>query len=473
MLINKKTPLIFAFLFLAQACAPTIPNLKKTAAHLPQSYPDSESSEAGSEEIIWKDFFQDEKLNTLISSALKNNQELNILEQEINVANNEVMSRQGEYLPKFNAGVGGGIEKAERFSTENANSATKFGRLGIATSWEVDIWKKLRNATKSAYYNYLASIEARRYLVTNVVAEVANTYFELMALDNELETVKSYVSILTQISEMVELQQKAGRVTILPVKRFRAEVYKNQARQFEIQQRQLVTQNKLNLLLGRYPQNVSRNYKEFMKYNFSSIKTSVPTKLLENRPDVKQASLELEAAKLNIKVAKARFYPALSIEGSYGYEQFNSKHFDGTPTSVFYGVIANLTAPILNRKAIKADYITANNKQVQAVYKYEKTLIGAYTEVVNQLNMIKNYNSVYEMKSNQVKTLNESIEISNELFRAARVDYIESLLTQRDALEAQIDLINDKKDQLSAYVDLYKALGGGWKGLEEKSESNY
>jgi multidrug efflux system outer membrane protein len=464
MLNNKRFSIVLIFCLLAHGCAPTIANLKKKPIPLLQSFPNGESSDTSSVQVIWKDFFQDAKLNSLIETALKNNQELSILEQEINIANNEVMSRQGEYLPKFSAGASGGIEKTERFSTEDANAPIKFQRLGVTTSWEVDIWKRLRNATKSAYYNYLASIEAKRYLTTNLVAEVANNYFELMALDNEQEIVKSYIEILSQISNMADLQQKAGRVTTLPVKRFKAEVFKNKARQFEIQQRLVVAQNRLNLLLGRYPQDISRNFKVFSKYSFSSIKTSVPAKLLENRPDVKKAALELKAAKLDVKVAKARFYPALSIEGSYGYEQFNSKHFDGTPTSIFYGIAANLTAPILNRNAIKADYLSANNKQVQAIYNFEKTLIQSYTEVVNQLNMITNYNSVYEMKSNQVTTLNDSIEISNELFRAGRVDYIESLLTQRDSLEAQIDLIAVKRDQLSAYVNLYKALGGGWKG---------
>jgi multidrug efflux system outer membrane protein len=475
MLISKNniSHLIVSALFLLQACAPTIPMLKTKAQAMPKSFPDELTTDENSADVVWKEFYQDQQLNGLIDLALKNNQELSILEQEINIANNEIMSRQGEYLPKFNAGVGGGIEKAERFSTEDANSATKFGHLGVTTSWEVDIWKKLRNATKSAYYNYLGSIETRKYLVTNVVAEVANSYYELMALDNQHTIVDSYVSVLTQIKDMVLLQQSAGRVTSLPVKRFEAEVLKNKARQYQIKQRITVAQNKLNLLLGRYPQNISRDSKHFIEIAFTKIRSSVPTKLLDNRPDIKRASLELMAAKLNVKVAKARFYPSLSIDGSYGWEQFNSKHFDGTPTSIFYGIAANLTAPILNRKGIEADYRSANNKQVQAVYNYEKTMIQAYGEVVNQLSMIKNYNTVYEMKSNQVKALNESIEISNTLFRAARVDYIESLMTQRDSLEAQIELVDVKRDQLSSYVNLYKALGGGWKGLEEKSVSNY
>ena len=151
--------------------------LKKKALPLPASFSDEKSSGESTAGIIWKQFYHDPKLNILIETALKNNQELNILEQEINIANNEIMARQGEYLPKFNAEDGGGVEKIERFSTENANNPTKFSHLGITTTWEIDIWKKLRNSTKAAYFNYLASIEGKRYLVTNLVAEVANTYY--------------------------------------------------------------------------------------------------------------------------------------------------------------------------------------------------------------------------------------------------------------------------------------------------------
>jgi multidrug efflux system outer membrane protein len=476
--INKSfSHLILCGLFLLEACAPTLPMVKKNAMPMPGAFPHTsstdDSTDSSSGEVLWQRFFHDPDLNNLVETALKNNQELRILEQEINIANNEIMSRQGEYLPKFNAGATGGVEKAERFSTEDANNPVKFGRLGITTTWEVDIWKKLRNATKSAYYNYLASIEGKRLIVTNIVSEVANTYFELMAQDNQLKIIDSYIEVLTQIKKMASLQQQAGRVTSLPVKRFEAEVLKNQARKFKIQQDIVVAQNRMNVLLGRYPVEIKRNAEKFQRYAFNRIKSSVPSKLLENRPDVKRASLELKSAKLDVKVARARFYPSLSIDGSYGYEQFNSKHFDGTPTSVFYGLAASLSAPLLNRKAIKADYFSANNKQIQAVYHYELTLLEAYTEVVNQMNMIKNYDNIFDLKTEQVKALNESIEISNVLFKAARVDYIESLLTQRDALEAQVELVETKKQQLSAYVDLYKALGGGWRGSEEKYTSNY
>jgi NodT family efflux transporter outer membrane factor (OMF) lipoprotein len=454
--------------------------LKNDSLAIPKKFPEIKVEKTSSDkmmapESVWDDFFHDQSLNSLINVALRNNQELHILDQEINIANNEIMSRQGEYLPKFSAGADGGIEKVERFSSEDANGPTKFGRLGVMSTWEIDIWKKLRNATKSAYFNYLASVEGRRFLVTNLVAEIANTYFELMTYDNQLEIVSSYIDILKKISGFVQLQQQAGRVTSLPVKRFEAEVLKNQGRMFNLSQQIIITQNKLNTLLGRFPQPIRRNSKEFTDFSLSNLNSLIPVKLLENRPDIKQASFFLEAAKLNVDVARARFYPALSIDAGAGYENFNSKHFENPVTTGFYGIAASLTAPILNRKAIKADYFSANNKQIQAIYHYEQAMISAYSDVVNQMNSIKNYDSMYAVKKKQVEALNDSIEISNTLFKAARVDYVESLLTQRDSLEAQIELVDVKRDQLTAYVNLYKALGGGWRGhqTEKLGPNNY
>ena len=130
---------------------------------------------------------------------------------------------------------------------------------------------------------------------------------------------------------------------------------------------------------------------------------------------------------------------------------------------MFYDLAAGLTAPLLNRRAIKADYFSANNKQIQAIYDFEKVMVTAYADVANQLTILKNLDTMYDLKIRQVKALTDSIEISNILFRAARVDYVEALITQRDALEAETELIEIKKRQLAASVDLYKALGGGWR----------
>ncbi|MDF3821172.1 TolC family protein [Leptospira sp. 96542] len=458
------TTFLFSF-----SCIPSLPKRDHQTLELPNEFPQWENS-TESENLanqIWTEFYKDPQLVSLVDDAIQNNQELAILEQEINISNNEIMARHGEYLPKLALQGGTGLEKTERFSTPDANSPTLFTRGGLVMSWEVDIWKKLRNATKAAYLRYLSGIEGRRYVLTNLVSEVSNTYYELILLDNQLELVENYIEVLTKVKDMVVLQRDAGRATSLGVKRFEAEVAKNIARRYDLKQNISITENKLNQLVGRFPKHIDRQPKNFLLTTLPEIKNSVPVKLLENRPDIKQASLNLEAKKLDVDVARANFYPSLTIDGNVGYEAFNSKHFDGTPVSMAYGIGGGLVMPLLNRKAIKANYLSADNLQIQSIYNYELTLIKAFTEVSNQMIKIKNLNSRYEMKSKQVSDLHDSLEIANILFKAGRVDYIEVLLTQRDFIESQFELLELKETQLVASVGLYKAIGGGWRGQKE------
>lgn len=461
---------------LLTGCAPSLTVKKEKTIPMPSTFSKDDTHPSGEStgDLAWDKVFKDPVLIAFINEAMANNQELRILEQDISNANNEVLARSGEYLPRVGIKADTGVEKAERFGKEEANQPLHFSQAGVVASWEVDIWNKLRNATKAAYFEYLASLEGRRFMVTRLVAEISETYFDLLALDNELQIVGNYIDIIERVRTMASLQLKAGRGTSLAVKRFEAEVLKNQAKKLKIQQKITVTQNRLNTLLGRYPQEIERSSKDFQKYKIAKIRASIPMKLLDNRPDIRQAALELEAAKLNVSVARARFYPSLSIDAQAGYEKFNSKHFV-TPLDAIYGVAAGLTVPLLNRRAIKADYFNASNRQVSAVYEYEQKMIKAFTEVVNQLAKVQNYSKMYELKVKQVKALDEAFEVSNLLFRSARVDYIEALLTQRDALEAQLELVETKKHQLTAVIDLYKALGGGWRAQDESelAKSHY
>lgn len=481
---------------LVAGCAPSLEQLKIREADttVPQSYdapgadapkpdtaksgtPDSPDTKATAKDTAkdaatfdWKGFFQDDSLRGLIAGALQKNQELAIVEQEILVAKNEIMSRQGEFLPKLGVKAGAGVERVGSFSSQGTSDAANAlpedlpnFSLGLFASWEVDIWKKLRNATKAALYNYLATVDGRNFTVTRLVAEMAEAYYELRGLHKKVEILEQNIELQKQALEIMRLEKKAARVTELAVKRFEAEVLKNQSRRYDLKQKIIEKENEVNFLAGRYPQPVKIDDTDFLSLVPQSVASGVPSKLLENRPDVRQAELELRAAKLNVEVARARFYPALSIEAGAGFQSFNTKHLFDTPGSLVYNLAANLAAPLLNRQGIKADYLSAGSKQLQAVYHFERTLLEAYTEVVNQLNKVENVRSTLELKQKQVEALKTAVEISNTLFRAARCDYMEVLLTRRDALEAQMELAETKQQQLAAGVRLYRALGGGWR----------
>lgn len=440
----------------------------------PASYLGSQDS-TNSAKIKWRDFFTDPYLHGLIDTALRNNQELNVMLQEIAIAQNEVRARKGEYLPFVGAGAASGVEKVGRYTSQGANDANtdikpgkKFPEplpnfmFGAYASWEIDIWNKLHNAKKAAVYNYLSSVEGRNYAITKLVSEIANSYYELMALDNQLEILKQNIEIQTNALEIVRLEKSAAKVTELAVRKFEAEVYKNKSLQFNIQQQIVETENHINYLVGRYPQPVLRSSQKFQELVPTAMFGGLPTQLLSNRPDVRQAEMQIEAAKLNAKAAKAMFYPSLTLRAGAGFEAFNPTYLIQTPESMLYSLAGDLVAPLINRNAIKANFRTASAKQVQAVFQFNRTLLNAHIEVVNQLSKINNLEKSYDLKSKQVQALTQSIEISTVLFRSARADYMEVLMTQRDALESKFELIETKKQQLNAMVNVYQALGGGW-----------
>lgn len=425
--------------------------------------------------INWNEYFKDPNLQNLIETAFQNNQELNITLQEIEISKNEIRARKGEYLPSVGVKAGVGVEKAARYTNIGAMEATTeikpgkempeplgdFG-VGLYADWEADIWGKLHNARKAAVNRYLATIEGQNFMKTNLVAEIAESYYELLALDNELEIVQQNIKIQNSALEIVKLLKQSARSNELAVKRFQAQVLKTTALQYEIQQKIVETENQINFLVGRFPQHVDRNTTEFVNMVPQAVYTGLPADLLANRPDIKQAEMELAASKLDIRSAKARFYPSLSISAGVGYRAFNPS-FLFNPQSLLYSLAGDLTAPLINRNAIKTAYYNANAKQIQAVYKYEQTILNAYIEVANQLSKIDNLQNTYDLKTQEVDALTQSITISNDLFKSARADYMEVLLTQREALEAKFELVETKMQQLKTTVAVYRALGGGWK----------
>lgn len=422
----------------------------------------------------WKEYFTDKYLTTLIDTALVNNQELNITLQEIEISRNEVRARKGEYLPFIGIKGSAGFDKVGRYTNIGAleaNTEIKPGKempeplqdyaIGAYATWEIDIWNKLHNAKKAAVSRYLSSVEGKNFVVTNLISEIANSYYELLALDNQLAIVKQNIGIQTNAFEIVKLQKESARVTELAVRRFEAQLLNTQGLQYTIQQKITETENKINFLVGRFPQPVKRSSEPLSNLIPNIVHTGIPSQLLENRPDVKQAELELMASKLDVKVARARFYPSLGISAGIGYQAFNPSYLI-KPQSLLYSLAGELTAPLINRNAIKAAYYSANSKQIQAVYNYERTILNAYIEVANQMAKISNMEKTFDLKSRQVDALNQSVDISNDLFTSARADYMEVLLTQRDALESKFDLIETKMQQMNATVNIYRALGGGW-----------
>ncbi|RYD84478.1 MAG: TolC family protein, partial [Sphingobacteriales bacterium] len=289
--------------------------------------------------LPWRSFFTDPNLVNLIDTALKNNQELMSTLQEIEIAKNDIGFRKGQILPVVGARLGAGVEKVGRYTSQGAGDATteiEPGRempdplpdfaASIYANWEVDIWKKLHNSKKASVMRYLATVEGKNFVLTNLIAEIANSYYELLALDNQLDIVKQTISLQNNALEIVKAQKEAARTTELAVQKFRAEVLNSQSLEFNILQKIKESENKINFLLGRYPQEIPRDKGRFLGLIPPATQAGIPSQLLANRPDIKQAELELTAAKLDVKVARAEFYPSFGISAAFGLQAFKPSY---------------------------------------------------------------------------------------------------------------------------------------------------
>ncbi len=472
--INKYSGIVAICLGIASCKVPAVVQQTENKS-VPGIYENS-SDTTNTANIDWRSFFKDKDLANLIDTALQNNRELKTVLQEIEIARNEIRLRQGATLPYVGVRSGIGVEKVGRYTSQGAGDATTeikpgkempdpLGDFTVAAyaNWEVDIWKKLRNAKKAAVTRYLSTTEGRNFVQTNLVAEVANSYYELVSLDNQLVIVEQNIALQKNALDIIKIQKEASRATELAVQKFQAEVLKSQSLQFDILQQIKETENRINLLLGRYPQPIARDTSNFLDKIPASVSSGIPSQLLSNRPDIKQAELELAAAKLDVKVARAEFYPSLGISAAIGFQAFNPSYLVKLPESLLYSLAGDLAGPLINRNAIQAEFSSANARQLQAMYNYERTILNAYLEVSTQLSGISNLAKSYDYKEKQVDALTRSINISNDLFKSARADYLEVLLTQRDALEAKLELVETKKQQLNAVVNIYRDLGGGWK----------
>ncbi|MFO0900770.1 MAG: TolC family protein [Pirellulales bacterium] len=435
------------------------------------------TSPDNSADLAPPEFFQDPRLTSLIDQALVGNQELRILAQDIAIANNEVLRRRGAYLPFFTGGL-------TNISYNKYSDYTPFGSdlnqivkpggglfpnplpdylIGANVSWQVDIWRQLRNARDAASLRYLGTVDGRNFVVTRMVAEIAQNYYKLMAYDNQLATLDATIALQEQSLTMARAQMEAARGTELGVQRFLAEVQKNQSQKLIIRQAIVETENRINFLCGRYPQPVDRDSANFIELHLQALKVGVPSQLLQNRPDVVQAERTLAAAGLDVRVARANFFPKMIITAGVGYEAFDPKFLFYTPESLIYGVAGNLVAPLINRSAIKAEYLNADARQLQALYDYQRTILNAFTEVVNQITKVQNYSQSIAIKRQQLASLEAAVDVAGKLFQNARVEYMDVLFAQRDRNEARIVLIETKQEQLAGIVNAYQALGGGWR----------
>lgn len=471
------TPFSLGLLLLSvSGCSVLDTQLSIPKKEIPATFQTQKNTGTSIANINWRDYFDDAHLLKLLDTAVSNNPDLQVALQRIEVSRSSVKLANSALLPQVNLNVGGGVRKFGLYTMDGAGNATTDitpGQivpvnlpdmyLGLQSSWEIDIWDKLKNQRKSAISTYLASIDGTNFIISNLVADVAVYYNELIALDNELEIVRQTTQKQQEALEIIKLQKEAGRANELAVQQFKAELLNTQVLEKNVQQQITEAENKINFLLGRYPQVIQRSKDLLYKTLPKQIATGFPSQLLANRPDIREAEHQIEASQFDLKAAKAAFYPNFNITANFGFQAFNPEFLFSSPASIAYSVMGSIVAPIINMKALEAQFNTAKANQLTAMYRYQKTVLNAYVEVANQLTSIQNLEQINVLKKQQNTVLQESVETANELYKYARASYLEVLIAQQSALKTKLELITVTKQQRLATINIYKALGGGWR----------
>ncbi len=472
---NLKYIAAVGFCIVYASCKLPVPIQVPTLKSAPSTY-NTSTDTTNSADLKWQEFFNDPNLIALIDTAINNNPEMLMALQDIEMAKNKVQFRHGALLPSVFVGGGIALEKVGTYTSQGAGDASaeitpgnivpeNLGDFtgGIRASWEIDIWGKLKNAKSAAIAKYLSSFEGRNFVRTNLIAEIANSYYELLSLDNQLDIIRASIELQKTQLDVVKVQKEAAVVTELAVKQFEAQLLNSQSMEYEFLQSITEIENKINFLLGRFPQPIVRDKATFNVQLPNRIKEGIPSQLLRNRPDIRQAELELVATKWELKAAQLEFYPSLALSGRVGLQAFRPDYLYRLPESLLYTLASDIAGPVINKHAITAEFKTANAMQIQTMYEYQKRLLNAYVEVNNELSHINNLEKRYSFKSKEADVQSNSIIIANDLFKYARANYLEVLTTQREALETKLELVEIKKRQFNAVTNVYRALGGGWK----------
>ena len=406
-----------------------------------------------------REMFPDAYLRELIDTALHNNFDVGSALSRIEIAAANMRVNRAVLYPEVDAVVA--YSKYEN-GKNVVNGVGSDNFVGLRSSWEVDLWGKLRNRKKAAVARWLESQEGYRFVVTGLVADIAALYYQLLALDNEQRVLARNIELQENALEIVQVQKEAGRATELAVQQFRAQLLHTKSLRYSTAQQIAETENRMNFLSGRMGGTVQRDSSLQELSMPERLAAGLPSQLLLNRPDIRAAELELRAAHADIGAARAAFFPSLTITPYVGYNAFSlSKLFDGG--SLVWGVAAGLMAPVFNRQAIKADYTRTVAEGRVALMEYQKTVSGGFLEVVNSLKGIHNYTEYYRLKQQEAESLRQAVAVANDLYLVGRASYLEVITAQRSVLDAELEVTGARKEVYLQTIALYRGVGGGWR----------
>jgi len=406
--------------------------------------------------LPWKEIFTDVALQNLIQEGLNNNLDLQIASARLKQAEANFLQSKMGLLPSLNANGDVSLNK----KGDNAFNHTY--SVSLSSSWELDIWGKLSSAKRASKMLLLKSDAYKRAVQTQLVANIATYYYTLLAYDAKLNITLKTIENAKQDVETMKQLKESNVVNGAAVMQSQASLYSSEVTIPDLKRSIRETENNLCALLGRPSGSVSRTQIESQNIT-SDLKTGIPAQLLANRPDVQEAEYVVRYAYEMTNVARAYFYPTLSITAEGGLSNNNlSKLFD--PTSVFANIIGGIAQPLFNKGLNKQRLAVAKANQEEYVATFKQTLLNAGQEVSNALYEYQTATDKISLRTQQIKYLEKSVEFTKELLQySSATNYTDVLTSEQSLLSAQLNSVNDKQQQLQAVVKLYRSLGGGWK----------
>ena len=463
---NKYILMVIAAALLS-ACSITKKYERPTTLSTDKLYRDQASADTTTiADMPWQSIFKDEKLNALIQKGLENN--LNLKNAIENIIQAQASLRQSKlaYYPTLNFDANVTRNKQSQAGLNfpagiNINTLTTTYKLGLSTSWEAEIWGKLSSSKRAALASYLATDAAKQAVQTQLIADIANNYFLLLSYDKSLKITEETLASRIKNVETIKALKEGAIVTGAAVVQSEANQHAAEVLIPDLKQSIRETENALNILLGQAPGPIDRGElgTQIIPENLA---VGVPSQLLENRPDVRQAEFNFRVAFESTNLAKTYFYPSLTLTASGGFSNLELKDFFSN--SIFYSIIGGLTQPIFNQGLNKMRLTTAQSQQLQAYNNFQQSLLTAGQEVSNALYSYEMAVAKEDSRKKQIEALEKAVDYTQQLLEySSATNYTDVLTSEQNLLAAQLSGINDNLQKLQAVVNLYRALGGGWK----------
>ena len=463
--------IISAFLIMSILSCRVGKEYQRPAVELPRQFnavPLADTSSIA--DIKWKNFFTNAELQTLIDKGLKYNHDLLIAMNRIEIAQQRVKQSKLIQLPEVNFQAMGSISRPSDNSLNGISIKNFLGSSHVENyqaifniSWEADIWGKLRSQKEATLATYLQTYEVGKAVQTQLVANIAHGFYNLMMLDKQLEITKRNLALNDSFVRATRLLKDAGITNALAVQQAESQRQSTALLIPQLEQNVAIQENALQILTGQLPGAIARNalLTEFsVPNNFS---TGVPAAILSRRPDVRSNEMALMAANAQVGIAQANMYPTLNITAGTGLESFKASNWFSVPGSLFGLAAGTIAQPIFRRKELKTQFEVAKLQREQAVLQFRQSVLLAVGEVSDALVQLEKLDQQEQIATGQVDTLQRAIFNARLLFRSDLANYLEVITAQANALQAELNLASIQRQQLSAMVELYRALGGGWK----------